>query len=188
MKEVIESKITDEDYSHSSLENTLFEDCTFENSLFNGTSIRNTNFRNCTFRNCRFMNVEFESVKLSGARFTECSLIGLQFDTFGFREISFHTMNSRLEACVFEEVDISGAELEESLLRECSFLACELEGASFAGSDLPGTVFEQNNLTRANFRRAQNYELNPQNNKITKAQFSTPEVLTLLKYLNISID
>jgi hypothetical protein len=43
-------------------------------------------------------------------------------------------------------------------------------------------------LRKANFRGAVNYSINPLTNKLLKAKFSRPEVMTLLDHLEILID
>ena len=44
------------------------------------------------------------------------------------------------------------------------------------------------NLMKADFRGAKNYVISPQDNRVRKAKFSFPEVLSLLKCLEIEIE
>ena len=64
---------------------------------------------------------------------------------------------------------------------------CDLREAQFTKSSLEESIFENTNLTKADFSEAIDYTINPERNKIKKAKFSMPEVLGLLKEFNIIV-
>ncbi len=70
---------------------------------------------------------------------------------------------------------------------ECDFIEVDLEGASFKESILRGSIFEDSNLMKANFIDAQDYNINIERNRIKKAKFSSPEVISLLNSFDIKI-
>ena len=49
-------------------------------------------------------------------------------------------------------------------------------------------VFTGANLTRADFRGAKDYVISPQDNRVRRAKFSFPEVMSLLRCLEIEIE
>ncbi|MGL4875523.1 MAG: pentapeptide repeat-containing protein [Clostridium sp.] len=64
---------------------------------------------------------------------------------------------------------------------------CDLREAKFKDSSLSESIFENTNLSKADFSEAMDYVISPERNKIKKAKFSMPEVLGLLKDFDITI-
>jgi fluoroquinolone resistance protein len=60
--------------------------------------------------------------------------------------------------------------------------------ANFDHSSLQRAVFKQSSLEKADFRKAHHYQINPELNRIRKAKFSAPEVLSLLQHYDIVIE
>ena len=75
----------------------------------------------------------------------------------------------------------------KSLLKGCDFKETELGEGDFRGCDLEGTLFHGCDLSRADFRDAVNYSIDPQSNRIAKGKFSIPEALSLLKGFDITL-
>ena len=65
---------------------------------------------------------------------------------------------------------------------------CDLTEADFRDCNLAETVFTGANLTRADFRGAKDYVISPQDNRVRRAKFSFPEVMSLLRCLEIEIE
>ena len=63
-----------------------------------------------------------------------------------------------------------------------------LAGSDFGNSDLQASKFQNTNLEKANFVGAKNYYIDPTQNKLKKAKFSSPEVLSLLAGFEIEIE
>ena len=72
--------------------------------------------------------------------------------------------------------------------KDCDFYEAILNGADFSACDLKGTLFENCDLSEADFRKATNYLISPDQNKIRKARFCMPEVLSFLAPLDIEIE
>ena len=89
--------------------------------------------------------------------------------------------------CNFSDLNMNGHSFCESKVKDCSFNETNLQKADFRNTDLTGTVFHHANLIEADFRDAINYSIDPTANKIRDARFSSPEVLSLLKFLDIQI-
>ncbi len=73
-------------------------------------------------------------------------------------------------------------------MQECDFTETDLSGAIFDNCDLLKATFDRTNLEKADFRTAFNYSLDPENNRIKKARFSTASLHGLLQKYDIAID
>ena len=85
-------------------------------------------------------------------------------------------------------MDIKASIFTGSIIRESDFINCNLTHANFTHADLQGSSFRNARLQQADFTGAHNYYIDPTQNNIRKAKFSTPEVLTLLAGFQIEID
>ena len=88
----------------------------------------------------------------------------------------------------FSALDLRNTSFYECVIRDTYFKESNLMGTDFGKSDLAGSTFHNANLSKANLMGAINYSINPLTNKLTKAKFSKPEVLSLLDHLDIIIE
>jgi uncharacterized protein YjbI with pentapeptide repeats len=77
---------------------------------------------------------------------------------------------------------------ENCKVMENDFTECDLTGSTFEGCDFAGSIFIQSNIEKADFRTSNNYSINPENNKISKARFAVPGVTGLLDHYDICIE
>lgn len=75
-----------------------------------------------------------------------------------------------------------------SKIKESHFTDTALMCANFEDVDLTGTLFHNCDLSKADFSKAINYDIDPRTNKIKKAQFSLPEAVGLLRGFEITIE
>jgi uncharacterized protein YjbI with pentapeptide repeats len=73
-------------------------------------------------------------------------------------------------------------------LVEVDFATADLSGAVFDKSNLSMAVFKQTNLENADFRAAENYALDPAENRMKKAKFSASGLAGLLSKYNLVIE
>lgn len=73
-------------------------------------------------------------------------------------------------------------------LHEVDFTAADLTGASFSECDLTGAIFDRTILEKADFRTAEHYVIDPENNRIRKARFSRKGLPGLLEKYQLDID
>ena len=71
---------------------------------------------------------------------------------------------------------------------EVDFGSADLTGSLFSDCDLRNAVFDNTNLTKCDFRKANNYIIDPENNKISKAKFSFLGIPGLLNKYDIEIE
>ena len=93
----------------------------------------------------------------------------------------------QLLLCNFSNMNLQHMSFGDCELKECDFYMANLEGADFSNCNLEGAIFEGCDLNSADFRYATNYQIDPAKNKVRKAKFSMPEVLSFLAPLGIEI-
>lgn len=181
-----ESKFKEIDLSDSIVKDKEFYKCSFENCFMNKTIFQNCRIEDCEFHNCdmslsklnesEFITVNFYESKMIGMNWTNAKNIkDLKFDKCKLSHSTFYGLNLKLfiiKDCLAKEVDFTNANLNKANLTETDF-----EGSKFSNTD----------LTFADFTQAKNYNIDPNYNKIKKASFSVPEVLTLLQGFDIII-
>lgn len=173
-------------------ENLTFSECEFDRCEFFENVLKRCTFKNCTFRKCVIVNNAFEFTTAAGNRFEGCTIIGLNWDKITQPHVLFMPFE-KFENCVLKynvfyklklkKMDLHGCDLQGSFFEEC-----DLTEADFRDCNLAETVFTNANLMKADFRGAKNYVISPQDNRVRKAKFSFPEVLSLLKCLEIEIE
>lgn len=141
----------------------------------------------------RFEGKDLSLTKFKGARlqnvvFENCKLMGVNFSLVDPLLFSVQFKNCLLDMANFSGLDLKKTPFINCLIRDASFFESNLSDADFSGSNLLGTTFHHCNLTKANFASAQGYSINPLTNVLKGAKFSSPEVLSLLKHLEIVID
>ena len=170
---------------------SVFDDCSFVDCDFSGALIEDCRFRDCDFQNSNLSVMRWNRSKVIGVDFRHCKVTGVDWTTLDW---SSYRLGSPLlfEWCdislsVFNSLVLRGLCLRDCTAHEVDFSDCDLEGAEFCRSDFQEARFSSCRLDRCNFRGATNYVVNPLENSIEKAQFSTPEVLTLLNCFNLEI-
>lgn len=137
---------------------------------------------------CNFSLVQLDGCRLQDCVFENCKLVGVNFAKCDKRFLSLKFTKCLMDTCNFSDLDLKGTQFLECLVRNTHFTQTNLSEAVFTGSDLQGSLFHNSDLRKANFQGAQNYSINPLTNKLLKAKFSKPEVMTLLDHLEILID
>jgi len=182
--EIIEKKsFCEQDLKHKSFSHVTFNECDFTKSNFTGSKFLECKWENCNlsltkFDGCRLQDIEFENCKLVGIDFTKCERM---FLGLGFKNCFISMAN-------FSDLPLKNTCIFACKILDTFFSAANLSGADFRESDLGGSTFHNTNLSGANFCGAINYLIHPSTNNLSKAKFSTPEVLSLLCSLNIIID
>jgi len=164
-----------------------YESCTFKNCDFSGCNMEQFAFLETSFYDCNFSAALVSNAALKNVHFYDCKLMGVHFDHCNpfLIEMAFtgcllnmsclyglKLKNTRFIDCTMHEVDLGNA---------------DLNGAVFKNCDLQKAIFDNTNLEKADFSTAYNYNINPNNNKLSKAKFSKDGLAGLLGYLKIEI-
>ncbi|HZK77214.1 MAG TPA: pentapeptide repeat-containing protein [Candidatus Kapabacteria bacterium] len=165
---------------------TEFEGVTFQGETAIALNLSDRKFIDCVFERC-----QLSSVKLDGA------VIQARFSNSKIEGINFFTAKRSLISLGFDSCLIRHSSFAELKLPKIKFTGCELHNVDFSDADLSGAdfsnatfkdcVFRNTNLSKADFRYASGYFIDPTQNKIRGAHFSSPEVLSLLAPFEIEI-
>lgn len=180
------------EYNGNVIENSQFVDCVFENCSFYETEINNCAFKGCTFINCSIVNCRYKYTMAINNKFKKSVLLGVNWSDLMISNAVFMPFNKMedctLKYCVFYGLKLKKFDFENSNIVEGIFEECQLQESKFKGCNLKGTTFNNNNLTGADFREAKGYGIELENNRLRKAKFSFPDVITLLDSLGIEVE
>jgi fluoroquinolone resistance protein len=128
--------------------------------------------------NTAFREVEFKECKILGVQFGDCNKFGLAFsfekcqlNNAGF--VALKIRHTKFKNCSLEETDFSDADLTEAVFDQCVLF---------------DAIFDNTNLEKADLRTAKNFNIDPEKNRIRKAQFSINGLAGLLEKFNIVIE
>lgn len=176
-------KITASQLMVGDYENCIFKNCDFSNFNFGGFK-----FADCEFSDCNFSMAEVSNTAFRDVNFRDCKMLGLRFDQsnqFGF---SVNMKHSVLNHSSFFEMDLRKSRFKDCIFHEVDFTEANLAKLNFDQCDFLQSVFDRTNLEGANFKTAFNFAINPNQNSIKKAQFSSDNISGLLSHLDIIID
>lgn len=179
----------------------IFEDGKYEDRNFTFEEVRGVTWENCkfietvfqfcVFMECVFESCDFSNAKPSTSRFIECTfkdskLVGTNWsDTEEMRFLSFQSC--LLNYSIFISLSLKSSSFTDCKMLEVNFSGSDLQESVFKDSDLLGVNFNNADLRKADLVGALNYLIDPQYTKIKGAQFSLPEVISLLSPLDIRI-
>jgi uncharacterized protein YjbI with pentapeptide repeats len=165
-----------------------FSSCRLERCDFTEADLGGSRFEDCRFVACNFSNPIVKRARFANAAFEECKVVGINFyacDQLVF-DIEFdrcHILN-----CNFSDLKMKRSKFTSCDIRGCDFENTYLVEAVFDKSSFAETLFHACDLERASFRGAHGYSMDPRVNKVAKAIFSFPEVLSLVECFGIRIE
>jgi uncharacterized protein YjbI with pentapeptide repeats len=168
-----------------------FLDCTFDKCRFSEAVFESCRLIDCTFKECDLSLVQVPGSTISGGRFTNTKLIGMNWSQADW---SGQGIGNPFEfnKCALNHTTFLGVHLGAVKLRRCEainvdFREASIVGADFAFTDLSDSLFQKTNLSKADLRYAKNYNIDPSQNIIRKARFSLPEAMALLYSMDIEL-
>lgn len=167
--------------------------CQFERCVFTEAA-----FAHCSFTDCRFTGCDLSLARVPGSRFTDTrfhssKLLGVDWTKAGDAVISKLFLSVHFDDCLLNYATFFGLTLRRGrftgcIAREVDFREADLTETVCTKSDFTGSKFHHTNLTKADFRHASGYAINPATNTLTKARFSLPEAISLLNGFDIVIE
>ena len=178
------SKLLNTDFE---LSNKEFEQCVFTECVFSSASLSGAVFLDCRFENCALGMVKFGVAVLRDVTFVECKLMGADFSSESdFSSFSFE--HCQLDYALFQHLTIKKTRFIGCSLKDADFSSTDLTLADFSESNCAGTLFDRSNLEKADFRTARNFSIDPERNKVKKAQFSVLGLLGLLDKYDVVVE
>ncbi len=186
---LIEDEVFDkQDFTKKRLPKGDYEYCTFLNCNFSEGSLSEVRFLECEFVDCNISSTNITNTAFQDVKFKDCKLLGLSFENcnpFGF---SIQVNNCQLNHGSFYQVVLKQTKLIDSQLQYVDFTETDLSQTSFDNSDLQGAIFENAILEKADFCKAINYTIHPEQNRMKGAKFSLEGVYGLLSRYGIEIE
>lgn len=165
-----------------------YEDCVFTACIFSDADLSDYIFVDCKFVQCDLSNAKLSACAFRDVQFKDCKMMGLHFDECNTFSLSFGFNACVLDYSSFYKLKIKKTAFKNCRMTEVDFTQTNLSEASFDHSDLSGAIFFQSNLEKADFRSSFNFTIDPQQNSMRKARFSSTSLAGLLHNYQIVID
>ncbi len=164
-----------------------YEACEFHFVNFNINTLLNFKFTECKFYSCQWNNIILDHVSIVNCEFIDCKLQGL----------NFHACNPFLFEASFNQCKLNHSSFYNMNLKQFVFSNCDLIHVDFTNTNLQKSkiehcnlldaTFENTNLEQVDLSTSYNFSIDPDNNKIKKATFSSNNVIGLLNKYDIKI-
>lgn len=179
--------INQESFQQSIKDSQEYIECTFRGVDFTSERLTLYKFIDCIFEKCNLSNVDVKNATFRNCEFIESKLLGINW--VSTQTLAHPKINQcQLDYGIFNSMILKKCEITNSSLKEVDFHGTDLTGSDFSGSDLYGANFTRANLTNCDFRGAKNYSIEPIYTIVSKAKFSLPEAISLLKSFDVTIE
>lgn len=189
-----------EDFIHidKTFDKLVLMDQKISNREFDGCVFRHCDFSNSTFVDCTFIDCEFADCNLSMAKlpgtslktvaFIESKLLGIRFDECDPFLFAVHFRDCTLDYSWFSRRKMPKTSFINTSLKGVNFSNTDLTASIFDNTNLEGAVFDETILAAADFTTAYHFRIDPENNPMKKAKFSTAGIPGLLEKYDIKIE
>jgi uncharacterized protein YjbI with pentapeptide repeats len=185
---ICDEKFDKEDFTLKELSVAEYDHCTFINCNFQTTNLSEMRFIECEFIDCNMSNANLIHTSFQDTHFLRCKLYGLRFEDCNDFAFAVSFDECQLNHSSFYQMKLKGMRFKKSMLEGVDFAEADLYGTSLYKCNLLHAAFDNTNLENADLRHSINYSIDPVNNRIKGAQFSSPEVLGLLDKFQIKVD
>jgi uncharacterized protein YjbI with pentapeptide repeats len=176
------------DLTKDKLEKGEYYNCIFKNCNFFEEDLSAFVFENCEFIECNLSSVKFINTSLQEVNFKHCKIFAVMFSDANNVLISLNFDNCNLSFSSFFKLKLSGSKFIECNLQEVDFVEADLSNSDFSGSSLYLSIFENTIINKADFRSAQDYNIDLEKNSHIKTRFSSNSLAGLLNKYNIIIE
>lgn len=174
-------------YVNQKIQDKEFEDCTFENCRFTEMIFENCRFLDCIFSGCSISACKPIDSKYSEIIFKDSKIMGFDWTKArGVSQLTFERCD--ISYSNFSYVKLHNLKLLECISKDVNYNGADLSLGVFTKTDFANSVFSNNNLTGADFRKAFNYAIDFKFNKLVKTKFSLPEAISLLNSIDIILE
>lgn len=175
-------------YAEKKLSGRSFSNCVFSNCDFTKSDLSGNNFEECTFVNCNLSLTKLVGTGMRTVKFVGCKLMGIDFSVtngFGF---SVYFQDGMLDYSSFFQCKMKKTNFMGCSLKHVEFGESDLSMAVFNDCDLTAASFTRTNLEKADFRSALNFLIDPEQNRLSGAKFSSLGLPGLLHKYNLRIE
>lgn len=166
-----------------------FFECTFSDCSLGEVVFQNCRFYDCVFSNCDLSLAKIEGSSFQDTRFEKSKVIGVDWTLASWSKFlqksPVHFYECVLDYSTFIGLSLRAIRIVECRARDVDFSEADLSEVDFRGTDLFQSHFRHTKLIKANFEGASNYTIDVNLNEVSKARFSLPEAVALLRSLDI---
>jgi uncharacterized protein YjbI with pentapeptide repeats len=173
---------SENEISYKEYENCSFIDCNFTSCIFLAASFIDCKFVNCNFNGAKINHTSFRTVY-----FNKCKISDVNFAMIDKFIFEIHFKDCILDFSKFYALKLKGTSFTNTSLVAVDFMAADLSEVVFENCDLYRSEFDKANATKTNFKTSFNYTINPESTKIKKAIFSLEGVKGLLYKYDIIV-
>lgn len=166
---------------------TSFNSCVFKKCDFSEVDFRNCNFINCEFDGCNLSMVKFNDTGLDNVIFKNSKLVGADFSSAKDFLFSVNFTACILDYATFAKKKNKKAKFIDCSLKGTDFTEADLTLAVFKQCNLSGAIFMQTILMQANLSEASHFSIDPAQNNVRKALFSSSGLSGLLHKYDIVV-
>ncbi len=168
------------DFTKEPLPPGQYEHCTFTRCTFTRADLSARSFSECTFNNCELSMARVVRTSIRDCVFANCKLLGVSFDHGQTSLFSATFTDCIMDACSFQGMALQRTRLVSCRMHGTDFTRADLSGVAFDRCDLSDAVFDNCDLQRADFRTAQDFTIDPEQNRMKGARFSVDGLPGLL--------
>ncbi|MBL0027302.1 MAG: pentapeptide repeat-containing protein [Saprospiraceae bacterium] len=158
-----------------------FERCEFQSLNLLSLDLSMVIFQECIFINCDLSMAILNKTSFRKITFDDCKILGVRFDDCHPFLFSVSFKKCILDMSVFNALSLKKIFFSHCQLRETDFSDADMQDAVFDHCNLDLAIFENTNLSGADFITSFGYIIDPEINYVVKAKFSWPAAEGLLK-------
>ncbi len=186
---IIDQNFTNQDFSNKKLPGKEYDNCRFINCNFTEADMSVVTFLSCSFADCNFTKVMMkQTVFRDECVFEGCKLMGVSFGSCDDFMFSVEFRSSILDYASFYGIDMKNTRFTDCRFIGADFTEANIKGSEFKNCDLKNTIFEQTNAEKVDFTSAINFSIDPTQNRLKKARFSSENLAGLLKKYDLIIE
>lgn len=176
------------DFTQKTPEPGLYEACKFTNCHAGSSGFRGLVLSDCQWEGGSWVSVPVgDSLALRGVVFRHAEIRQCDFSRLNTLGLSIRFESCKLEHVHFNELNLAKLSMVNCRLRNCDFSGSNLKGADFSDSSLDQVIFSRCNLEKADFRTARDFVLNPGDNQMKGARFSSDNLAGLVQHWGLSL-
>ena len=184
---VIGEKFEGKTFEETDIKYKEFEECTFINCDFTQCTFQNETFIDCTFTECNFKSTKINYVSLRDVLFIKCNFTSVNFAMTDQVLYHFNFQDCILDYAQFYKLKLKKMRFDNCSMVAVDFMETDLTESVFNNCDLRRAVFINTIANKADFYSSYNYAMDPEINKLKKAQFSTDGLKGLLEKYDLVI-
>ena len=164
-----------------------FDNCQFEHCVLQNVDLSKCTFIDSQFLHCNLSNIQIGDTSFQNIQFKDCQMMGLHFHTSNNINFEIEFIDCQLDHSIFDQLNCKRCSFDNCRLIGVDFTEADLSGVILKNCDLSDAIFERSLLSKTDFSSAFNFVVDPDNNYLKGAVFSTNGALQLLKKYQLDI-